>query len=151
AGPQGPQGQGPPPPPPPAYLGTFVLRIGGSSPYSLVSFAGCSDKVIGVEYEDCHFTIGVVAPGLLQWLSDPVPAAGALRDLTVARIDQFGNEASVTAIGQAFLREFSISDFDAADNSRGSFSIVAVPAAIQLSAGSGSRVLGIRTTPTFLA
>src|SRR5262249_9165884 len=45
----------------------------------------------------------------------------------------------------------SISDFDGADTSPGAFSIVVVPGTIQVSGGSGSRVFGIRTTPTFLA
>jgi hypothetical protein len=149
-GPPGPRGPAAPPPPPAAYTGTFLLRIEGSPLYPLASFAGCFDKIIGGEYEDCYFTTTVLSAELMRWLNDTVAGAGAFHDLTVLQVDDLGNELSETAIGHAFLRDLSISDFDATDMSQGSFSFVVVPAAIQVSNGNGLRASGISTGPTFL-
>jgi hypothetical protein len=86
----------------------------------------------------------------MRWLNDTVTAVDAFRDLTLRQVDASGNELSQTVIGHAFLRDFSVSDFDPADTSQGSFSFVVVPATLQVSAGTGARVTGIKTTPTFL-
>src|SRR5262245_24532051 len=147
AGPAGPPGPAAPPAPPPPYFGTFLLRIDGSPPYPLASFAGCFDKIIGIEYEDCFISTAVLSTQLRQWLSDTVAGAGLFHDLTVIQVDRFGNEISVAAIGHAFLRDFSVADLDARDPGPGALSFVAVPATIQVSNGSGARVLGIVNAP----
>ena len=150
AGPPGPPGPAAPPPPPTPYAGLFLLRIGNSSLYPLASFAGCVDKIVGIEYEDCFFTVRVLSAELLRWLNDTVAGTGALRDLTVVQRDPSGDEVSVASIGGAFLREFGVSDFDGSDSDQGNLSFVAVPATIQVASGSGSRVTGVITQPTFL-
>jgi hypothetical protein len=150
AGPAGPPGPAAPPPPPAAFTGTFLVQIGDSPPYPVFSFGGCSDKIIGIEYEDCYFTIRVLSPELMQWLNDTVTGVNPARDLIVRQLDGALHEVSQAAIGQAFLREFSVSDFDGSDGSQGSMTFVAVPSTLQVSPGSGTQVLGVKTTPTFL-
>jgi hypothetical protein len=70
-GPQGPPGpagpQGAPgtviavAPAPFPYQGTFFLDVEGAGSIPLASFAGCYDRILGMEYEDCYFTIGRLA------------------------------------------------------------------------------------------
>jgi hypothetical protein len=56
---------------------------------------------------------------------------------------------SRATVGQAFLREFSVSDFDGSDSNPVTLSFVAVPATLQVTPGSGERV-ATQSIPTFL-
>ena len=130
-GPQGPAGSAPPPSPPPPYGGevSFELQI-GSEGVPLFSFAGCFDKVLGVEYEDCYFEVEGLSPAVTQWFNDTVSGTKPFRDLAVMQFDLAGAEVVRVAIGQAFLSDFSISDADANSNALGLVRLVAVPATL---------------------
>jgi hypothetical protein len=65
----------PPPPYNPGQGGRFYVRIVGDTideTVQLVAFAGCFDKVIAVEYEDCYFSTGQLAPAVA--VSVPIAA-----------------------------------------------------------------------------
>ena len=135
-GPQGPAGAAPPPPPTP-YTGTFYMQINGGDYFKLTSFAGCADKILGVEYQDCYFQTRSVAPDLTQWLNDTVNgAANPTRNASVVQLDTNFTELARLDIQQAFLSDFAVSDFDASDTSLGTLSFTVVPA--HLSTGSPS-------------
>ena len=87
-GPPGPSGTTVlPAAPPPPYSGEFLLSINGAQPIPLVGFAGCFDKELGVEYEDCHFETERFTPELLNWFDDSVNGAIPQRTLTVYQVD----------------------------------------------------------------
>jgi hypothetical protein len=144
AGPPGPQGQPaapPPPPPPPPYAGLFYLRFPSANVVlRLASFAGCFDKVLGVEYEDCYFQVDGFSKPITDWLRDTVAAAGngnptlIFRDLELTEIEDpiTGQETVHLAIGHAFLRDFSVSDADAVNANPGSLRFVVVPETLSL-------------------
>lgn len=143
AGPQGPAG--PPGPsvaaptiPPPPYEGAFYASINGQI-FQLAGFAGCFDKVIGVEYEDCYFGVdGLPSSEVLAWLDDLSQGNNPLRDITVYKLSgRWGDSRTPPEtlarleIGGAFIREFSILDFDAASSALSTVSFVVVPRQIQ--------------------
>ena len=132
-GPPGPVGSALPPPPPLAYTGNFSLEIHGpgSSGFALKSFAGCFDKIIGVEYEDCYFSVNSFEPELVQWLNDTAHGVNLTRDLSIVQRAADGSAVSEASLTQAFLRDFKISDFDTSDPSDGSLEFVVVPQSIQ--------------------
>jgi hypothetical protein len=142
-GPQGPAGPpGLPGAPGPAgvadetsavpYAGQFVLDIEGfSGTVALASFAGCFDQFVGVLYSDCVFEVeGLPAP-VLNWFQESIAGGEARRDLTVRELDTSGGPSqhviTELAIGNAWLTDFRISDFDAAATGTGKLSFVVVP------------------------
>lgn len=146
-GPPGPQGQaGPPgtfvapaaPPAPYSSEFTYVLEIDDGPSIVLTSFAGCFDKILGVEFEDCYFTIDRPALDVFTWLNDAADATDpTLPAVTRAlRIYQINNQLlQVTAridIASAFLRDFALKDFNAFSTEFGAFTFVAVPSDIQV-------------------
>jgi hypothetical protein len=133
AGPQGPPGPAyvPPAPPPAPYVGTYYLVIDNAQAIPLSSFSGCYDEILGVEYEDCFFEIRYFSSHVVQWLNDTVSGGNNLRTLYVAHVDQLGKEQSRIEIGNAFLRELSFADFDAALNTIGGIRMIVVPSALR--------------------
>src|ERR1051325_196645 len=127
-GPQGPAGTAAavPVPPPPAYDGVFVLAI-GSEKIPLTSFAGCADRILGIEYDDCYVETRTRSAELFQWLNDTVNGVNLFRDLSVSYQDSLKIELSSLQIAHAFLRDFTISDADAASKDAGSVRIAFVP------------------------
>ena len=99
---------------------------------ALTSFAGCADKILGVEYEDCWFETRALSPRLTQWLNDTVDGTNVYRDVVVIQWDsQTREEVARLEIRQAFLRDFVVSDFDAADTSFGVLRFALVPASLR--------------------
>jgi hypothetical protein len=146
AGPQGPPGTPaplPPSPPPAAYgagdLVDFVLRI--SSPLTsssdlldLTSFAGCFDKVLGVLYEDCFFTVNGFSPQLTEWIQETLdPRLGPpFRNLTIYEVQESTMKTlAILEVKDAFLRDIRVSDALASGlgspSPPGSVSFIAVP------------------------
>ena len=121
----------PPAPPPAPYVGTYYLIIDNAQAIPLSSFSGCYDEILGVEYEDCFFEIRYFSSHVVQWLNDAVSGGNNLRTLYVSRVDQLGKEQSRFEIGNAFLRELSFGDFDAAANTTGAINMVVVPSALR--------------------
>ena len=118
-GPQGPQGPvGPgggvlaPPPPLPYTDGQFRLQINGGPAIPLDSVAGCYDKVLGAEYEDCYFLIDYLTPDLAEWLNDTVTGTHPLRTLTLFQRSGSGTAAVRVDIASAFLRDFTVPDLE---------------------------------------
>jgi hypothetical protein len=138
-GPPGPPGTSAPPPPPEPYVGTFFLGMPGAAHHVvLTSFAGCFDKVAGLEYEDCYLTVSGLSPELESWLSDSRQggAPGSrLRDLTVSQVDLEGEVTGTLEISDAFIREFGISDLDAASREPVAYRFTIVPAMISKRSG----------------
>ena len=146
-GPQGPPGPaGPvglvPAPRPAAYVGTFLLEI-NSEEIGLDAFAGCFDKIIGVEYEDCYFTIKRIPEGALkEWFNDSLNNEAPRRNLKVLQVAQNGDVIAAIQIQNAFLRELTVSTFDTTDNSSGSITFVVVPDSINPTSGNASGIGG---------
>lgn len=149
-GPQGPAGSAVPPAPPAPYEGTFQLTLDGDE-MTLLSFAGCYDRILGVEYEDCHLSMSRLEPVVMQWLNDSGTGSNAFRDIV---IKQFNTQTqaiiSTTQIQGAFMREFSVSDFEGNINATGSLSMVLVPETVIFSAG-GNGNLQPSTAPIIRA
>jgi hypothetical protein len=138
-GPQGPAGPAgtvlapvAPPPPYNAGGGDFYLEIEGLGSIPLSSFAGCYDKVLALEYEDCHFSTGLLAPPLTDWLNDTATGVNPTRSLSVFHVDQALQVVSRLDIGNAFLRELTVSDLDAAVSGPGTLSFVVVPGSLHV-------------------
>ena len=140
AGPQGPQGepgpQGPPgvlvlpEAPPETYAGTFYMKVGNES-FSLSSVAGCFDKLLGVEYEDCYIETTTVSPAMLMWLNNSLNGTNQFRDVTITRLQTDSKTLISLQVNGAFIRDFRMSDLDAADSALVTFSFVLVPGSIQ--------------------
>ncbi len=142
AGPPGPPGPAAPTPPPPAYGGSFVLQIlnpagPATRAVRLQSFAGCYDKLLGVEYQDCYFQLSGFNAAVTQWVNDTVTGANPYRDVVVSEVNSSEVEIAHVQIGHAFLRDLRVADADASSISPGGISFVAVPSTLQISAGSG--------------
>ena len=143
AGPAGPPGGAAiaaPSPAPLPYVGTFFLSINNER-FALRAFAGCFDKIIGVEYEDCYFTTRDLPANLLEWFDDTLRGTALPPTLSVVHVDATGNPVAALDIQGGFLRELSISDFDGADGGIGSVSFVVVPGDIR-SGSTGSTSSG---------
>ena len=143
-GPQGPQGPpGPayvPPAPPITYSGDFYVTFDGIETVPLISFAGCYDALIGVEYEDCYFETAHVPMRLAQWFNDTVVNGNARRDLVVTRMPGLGEnekESVRLQIGQGFLRELSFGDFNSQLSGPGRLRFIVVPTSLQTTTGPG--------------
>jgi hypothetical protein len=100
----------------------------------VLAFAGCFDKVPGVEYEDCYFTLENASPELLEWLNDSINQQQDVhRNLQVYQLTQNLVPVALMEIEGAFLREFRISDADsAAAKERVTFSIIVVPESVSV-------------------
>jgi hypothetical protein len=110
----------------------------------LEAFAGCFDKIIGVEYEDCYFTIHQL-PGddLRQWFNqslDNTSPSAPRRNLKVIQTALNGDVIAAIDVHDAFLRELTVSDFVGSEHSGGSISFVVVPDAITNSSGGSSGI-----------
>lgn len=141
AGPQGPAGPAAfvaPATPPSPYQGTFYMKIGSTGDLiPLKSFAGCTDKVRGVEYEDCYVSATYAATDIRQWLSDTIDAVNDRRDVTIQQLDFNHNEVARTTITNAFMADFAADDADAASKDSESLSMILVPSTVTTVAGSG--------------
>jgi len=125
--------------PPASYEGTFFLDI-GTARIRLTGFAGCYDKVIGVEYEDCYFETRVLAGPLLEWASQaaqPRPSRPPLPDLRILRVDANYEILEQVDVKDAFLRSLEVSTFDAGDTSPVTLTVAVVPGTLSVSRGSG--------------
>ena len=142
-GPAGPEGaQGPPGPPGPAsvtpaappvaYSGEFYVTFDNVETVPLISFAGCYDALIGVEYEDCYFETASVPARLIQWFNEAVLNSNARRDILVTRVSSSGKETENTQlrIGQGFLRELSFGDFNTQIAAPGRLRFIVVPSTL---------------------
>jgi len=136
-------------PPPPYATGLFYLEIEGTATIPLLSFAGCYDKILGLEYEDCYFTIGLLENSALQWINEAAAGLQPRRALAVFQVDQTGQIVSRTDITNAFLSDVRISDFDAGDTAPGSISLVVVPASIQVQTSNPTGPAGTGVGTTF--
>jgi hypothetical protein len=152
-GPQGPPGTGVvvPPPVPTRYEGNFALEVDGTL-VRLTELRGCYERVIGGGLEDCHFTFQILAPTLLQWINAALSGDPDFRrNLSVYSYDTTsGAILGRLDVADAFIRDVSVSQFDAEmDNAvLGSITVIAVPAAVHAGTTGGS--LGtILNTPTF--
>jgi hypothetical protein len=140
-GPQGPAGgQVIAPPQPYAAEGlTFLLAFAGAAQtVPLGTFAGCFDKQLGVEYEDCYFSTTTLSQPVTDWLRDTGLGTNLRRDLTVFQLNYSGTVVSRIEIGNAFLSDFRVSDADGTSGAPGSLSFVVVPDSLQtLTGGTG--------------
>jgi hypothetical protein len=137
-GPQGPAGA--PvivPPQPYARDGlTFLLAFAGAAQtVPLGTFAGCFDKQLGVEYEDCYFSTTTLSQPVTDWLRDTGLGINLRRDLTVFQLNYNGAVVSRIEIVNAFLSDFRVSDADGTSAAPGSLSFVVVPETLQTLAG----------------
>ena len=132
-GPQGLPGTGVvvPKTPPPAYnpgtLGSFHLSIDGGAAMVLTSFAGCYDRLLELEYEDCYFTSARLPPAVMDLVNQTVTGSLLVHTLAVYQVDGTGHTVSRTDITGAFLREFRLTDFDGSTAGSGLASFVLVP------------------------
>jgi len=97
----------------------------------LSSFAGCFDKELGVEYQDCYFTTPRLSQPVLDWLNDTVQGTNLRRNLNVVIVNFTGSVVSHIEITNGFLSDFSVTDFDASSLLSGSLSFVVVPDSLQ--------------------
>ena len=137
-GPQGPPGPAYVPPAPPiTYRGDFYVTFDGVETVPLISFAGCYDALIGVEYEDCYFETAHLPIRLAQWFNDTAVNGNARRDIVVTREPGLGEKFSVRLqIGQGFLRELSFGDFNSQLSGPGRLRFIVVPTTLQSTTGS---------------
>lgn len=154
-GPAGPAGGAQPITPPSPYNTndtsnvTFRLAFAGVvDTVSLTSFAGCFDKQLGLEYEDCYFATRNLSQPVLDWLNDTTAqGTNVRRDLSVVAINIITNlVVSRIDIGNGFLSEFRVSDFDGASNTFGTLSFVVVPGSLQAGPVGGSVTTATATT-----
>jgi hypothetical protein len=115
----------------------FELVISGAPETVRVSsFAGCFDTQLGLEYEDCYFSIPILSQPVIDWINDTVQGVNLRHDLSVFAFQAAGNTpTSHIEIGNAFLSDFRVADFDSASNAPGSLSFVAVPDSLQTQTG----------------
>jgi hypothetical protein len=152
AGPPGPSGgSNLPAPPPPQYSGDFVLLLPTGGAIRLTGFAGCFDKQVGIEYEDCHFSTTQLTRELSDWLQDSISGVNPARDLKVYQHDFNFRVVAEMNIQNAFMREFRISDFQAASKSLVEFTFVVVPGALAMDQNGGGTVPGLIKPSNLLA
>ena len=78
----GPAGTAAPAKPPAPYVGHFALVVDGHT-FFVDGFAGCADKVPGVEYDDCYFTEASLEPEIKLWVNDTAAGRNPFRDITL--------------------------------------------------------------------
>lgn len=133
---------------PAPYSGTFLLSISGQNPILLTEVAGCFDKVIGVEYEDCYLTTPVLSQQVFTWFENSVDGSNPLRNLTLYRFDATFQLVGQLDIQDGFMRELTVSDFDASQKALGTFRLVVVPR--RLVARTPGTTGAATSSPTFL-
>lgn len=126
AGPQGPPGEVVAPRVPPVpYVGSFALRVGGSEPQNIQSFAGCYDT--GAVYEPCRIEMGVPFGPIRDWINDSLLAkVQSRRTVQISRVNIYG-EGEVFDLEDALLVEVAISDPDVVDDAVTTTTLVVVP------------------------
>ena len=138
-GPAGPAGASPSRRHSPTTLSELLVELefsGVAESVRLNSFAGCFDKQLGVEYEDCYFAVARVSQPLMDWVNDTVQGINLRRNLTVVIMSPSGSSVDRRiAIGNGFLSDFSVSDLDAATAGPALLSFVVVPDSLQISVG----------------
>ena len=137
-GPAGPQGESAPEPPPPNYTGSFRLAIDGALSIPLSGFAGCYEKQVGVELEDCRFEMAGLHSAITEWFEDTAAGNPVQHDLSVTQFDSNGNQIARVSVSDGFMSEFGVAPLDAgvtAANGRVTF--VVVPGAIRRTTVSG--------------
>ena len=119
----------------------------------MLTFGGCFDKVPGIEYEDCYFTLRQTSPELLAWLDDARDGGNNRRNLQVYQFDELFNAVARMDIQNAFLREFRISDALAGGSGKESltFSIVVVPGLVDVDYSNSSNPPGGGKSPPILS
>jgi hypothetical protein len=153
-GPQGPQGPAgaaaPVPVEPPDPYGpsgfSYRAEIDGGPQIPLTSFAGCRDKPLGVEYEDCYFELTSLRNGtgtrhaeeFIRWLNGQLAGDDLTHDFTVTEYNASGNPTRHIDFQRAFLTEFQLEEPDATNTALGHLSFVAVPGALQTGSGGDS-------------
>ncbi len=121
--------------PPAPYGGTFYLQIDGGVTFRLASFAGCAVRIDQIE--DCYFTAnGLVLP-VIDWFNHVATGNHTVKDAVVIQVDANFREVSRLEISDAFLSDFQISDFDAAQRTAGSIAFTLVPDSTHLRSSSG--------------
>ena len=95
-------------------------------------FAGCFEKQVGVEYEDCYFKVEGLHPELLQWLDGTLNGSNPERDFSVVQMNPASSTQSIASVNvqDAFLSEIRIGDYDGNSRDPGSISFVAVPESV---------------------
>jgi len=126
-------------PAPTPYAGSFLAAIDGGPAFPLSAFGGCVDVVIGVEYDDCYFATLAAPAELFAWANDAAQRPSR-HDVTVYQVDFAGLELTEMSIRGGFLREFAVSELDAASNGAVVFTFVVVPEDIRTTPGDGLRV-----------
>jgi hypothetical protein len=149
AGPQGPAGAGVAvvAPAPVRYDGNFALEIGGAL-VPLSELRGCYERVIGGALENCHLTFQGLEPKLLEWINTSLTGDPEARDFSIYSWDPVSREIlGRLDVANAFIRDVSVSEFDAeeASSELGSITVIAVPEAVHAGAPGGT--LGA-TTPS---
>jgi hypothetical protein len=123
------------PQPPAPYGGRFFLQIDDGITFRLASFAGCAVRLDQIE--DCYFTAnGLVLP-VIDWFNDIATGNHTVKDAVVIQVDANLREVSRLEIFDAFLSDFQMSDFDAAQRTAGSISFTLVPDSTHLRSSSG--------------
>jgi hypothetical protein len=106
----------------------YLLKIGTGDFFPLSSFAGCGEKIFGVEYQDCYFATHQVDPQLTQWVNETISGTNPLRDLVVVELNPLTfDEVTRLNIHNAFLDDFAVADLDPSDKGLGTFTFQAVP------------------------
>ena len=103
----GPAGTAAPAKPPAPYVGHFAVAVDGHT-FFVDSFAGCADKVPGIEYHDCYFAEGSLEPDIKQWVNDTAAGRNPFRDITLIQYDDTLVELSRVQLDHSFLRSFTI-------------------------------------------
>jgi PEGA domain/Collagen triple helix repeat (20 copies) len=139
AGPPGPPGApGPAEPvvPPTPYGGIFFLQIDGGVTFRLASFAGCAVNIDQIE--DCYFKANGLVLSVIDWFNNVATGNQSVKDAVVIQVDLNFREVSRLEIFDAFLSDFQIADFDAAQKTAGSISFTLVPDSTRLRSSSGT-------------
>jgi len=128
-----------PTPPPPAYAGIFTLEETGKpeTRIRLLSFAGCFEKLLSAEYEDCYFQAPLNSPALLAWADRTLTGGSPFLDITVRSVDYGGREITHMEIGAAFIRDFSVSALGASQASA-TVTVAVVPTYVTVSSSSAT-------------
>jgi hypothetical protein len=150
-GSQGPAGTATPAPEPPPdpYNGSdYRLSIDGGAQIPLTSFAGCRDKSLGVEYQDCYFETASIShtEPIFTWLDEVLAGEKPTHDLTVTQYSGSTPTRHID-VSDGFLSGFRIEDLNASDASTGHFEFVVVPEALQVENGGAAPEFIFGQTP----
>jgi hypothetical protein len=127
-GPVGPAGAGTPPADPTPYTGVYLVGFGGPAFYALHSFAGCKERTLNGEYEDCVLTIqGRFPAELTAWINDTAASTSLTRDIVVVRVNQSFDVLSRLEILGGFLSQTRLPDLDGTSQELATFGFVVTP------------------------